>query len=314
MVSLEKSSKIILNQCMNIKKKEKVLIIFDKKKKKIAEALYNNCKKLTINVIRIEIPIARVHGQEPPKEVALEMLEQDVVLMVTTKSLSHTAARRNASKKGVRGASMPGITEELMSRMDIDYIKMKELGEKIVSLLKKTKKIKITTKKGTNLIMDIEGRKIDIDTGLYYNKGNFGNLPAGEVELAPVEGTTNGTLVVDASMAGIGKLNSPLIFTIKDGYAIDMKGEKATELKSIIKGIKDATNIAELGIGINEKAIITGNILEDEKVINTIHIAIGNNLTYGGKVDAKIHLDGVILKPTLYADNIKIIDDGKLLI
>lgn len=314
MTSLDKASEIVLNKCMGVKKTDSVLIIFDKEKLEISDSIYNKGIELGLNVNKFEIPIGKTHGEEPPIEAADEMLKHNVIILITTKSLSHTHARRNAISKGARCASMPTITSDIMSRLDVDFEKMNNRGKKILSALKGKKQIRITTELGTNITMNIEGRVIYIDSGIYHNNYDFGNLPAGEVEMSPVEGSTNGKLIVDATMAGIGKLKSPLTWIVKDGYIVDIQGEQAEQLRKIIDGIDEATNIAELGIGINDKAILTGNILEDEKIFGTIHMAMGDNMTYKGNVYSKVHLDGVVTKPTLYVDGLKIIDKGNLLI
>jgi leucyl aminopeptidase (aminopeptidase T) len=245
------------------------------------------------------------------------MLNYDVEILVTTKSLSHTAARKNASKSGARITTLPGITIETMKRaIDVDYDKLKEMTSKISGILDKGNNVKITTEAGTDMNFSIKGREGQgDDAGIYDKKGSFGNLPSGEAFLAPVEKTCNGTYVVDASFGGIGKLNSPIKITVKNGYAVDFFGEDAEKLKEILEKFgKEAGNIAEFGIGTNTNAIITGNILEDEKVFGTCHIALGNNSGFGGKVDVPIHLDGIIKNPIIYVDNKKIMDDGKLIV
>ncbi|KUK84633.1 MAG: Leucyl aminopeptidase [Synergistales bacterium 58_81] len=74
-----------------------------------------------------------------------------------------------------------------------------------------------------------------------------------------------------------------------------------------------ARNLAELGIGTNKKARVTGVILEDEKIYSTVHIALGSNDTFGGTVAAGIHLDGVIKSPELYIDGKLIVSGGEIL-
>lgn len=122
-------------------------------------------------------------------------------------------------------------------------------------------------------------------------------------------------MVIDASVSGIGRLKDPLTIIIKNGFAIDFKGKQARRLKNLIKNLgKSARNIAELGIGTNPKAKVVGVVLEDEKVMGTAHIALGDNISLGGAVKAKCHLDAVFFKPTIYVDNKKMMKDGKLLV
>lgn len=316
MTSLKKSARTILNVCMGLKSSESCLIITDNKKTKIANALLKQAKKITNTCKLVKKSIGKVHSEEPSKKIAKEMLKYDVILLVTTKSMSHTIARKNAVEKGARLASMPDITEPIMKRaIDVDYKKIRQLNNKIEKWLTKGKKVKVITKKGTNIIFSIKGREGKKDEGIYTAEGKWGNLPAGETCTAPLECTANGTLVVDASMSGIGKVKDTLKIIVKNGFAIEFIGKDKRKIESLIRNLgKSARNIAEFGIGTNPKAKITGNVLEDEKVMGTAHIAIGDNFSLGGEVSAQCHLDGVFTKPTVYIDNKKVMKDGKLLV
>jgi len=295
---LDKSCKIILNQCMNLKNDESCLIITDKKLHKIGRALFRNSLKIAKKSGLILVPIPEAHGAEPPSKVAKGMLNYDVILMPTTKSLSHTRARKNASKKGARIASMPGIAKDMMKRaLNVDFNKIKYINEKLIKKLTNKNKIRVITKKGTDITFYLKGRKWIGDDGIYTKKGAFGNLPAGEIFVAPLEGKTNGTIIVDASIGGIGKVDKNINISIKDGFIVGVKGGKvANQFKRLLKN-KLYKNIAELGIGTNYKAKITGNVLEDEKVSGTCHIAFGNNKNFGGKVDVPFHVDVVVKRP-----------------
>ena|SRR3989338_1594315 len=309
-------TEIVLNKCLGLKNNENFLIVTDSKLKDIAEIFYDEAKKITNNVKLIEIPIPKVHGTEPSKDVAEEMLNYDAELLITTKSLSHTNARINACKKGARIVTMPGITKEILERtIDIDYNKLMKIHKKLGDIIDKGKEVKITTRLGTNLTFSIEGRKaFGRDSGLFIKKGGFGNLPTGEIFVAPVEGTANGIYLVDASFAGIGKLESQIKVYVKNGHAVKIEGFNAKKLERLLDSSgKEARNIAEFGIGTNEKAKITGNILEDEKVIGTCHIALGNNIGFGGKTSVQLHLDGIIKNPIIFVGKNKIIDKGKFL-
>ena len=208
-MTLEASAQIVYSECMALKKGERCLIVFDKKKKGIAQAFYDVAQTITEKVEALEIPEPKTNGQEPAKHIAEKMKDCDVLLLITSKSLSHTDARRNATKKhGVRAASMPGITEEMAWRtLAIDYKGLDEKGKKLQKLLRPGAKLHLTTPLGTDLTLTI-GPEIFNDNGIYTKDGAFGNLPAGEAGFAPVEGTTSGILVINKSMAGVGKLAS----------------------------------------------------------------------------------------------------------
>jgi len=163
--------------------------------------------------------------------------------------------------------------------------------------------------------MSIESIKAISSTGLIDFAGKGGNLPSGESFLMPVEGTTNGKAIIDGALAGIGRINKePVQVEIIDGYAVKIEGgEEAILLNEQLSPMgKPAFNIAELGIGTNHEAKITGMILEDEKVMGTIHIAFGNNISMGGTHSVGIHIDGVIQNPTVYIDDYLLLENGSL--
>ena len=312
-----KSINVVLKKCLGLKRNESIFIVTDSELYDLAKEFFFQAAKITKKAKLATIPIPKVNGTEPPEGIAKEMLRHDVEILITSKSLSHTNARIKASKKGARIVTMPGITKQILKRtIDIDYNKLQKLHNKLANILDRGKKVTIATKSGTKLSFSIKGRKAyGRDTGLFTKKGSFGNLPTGEIFIAPVERTANGVYIVDASFAGIGRLKSPLKFNVKNGYARKIEGKDSKKLQNLLNPLgKKAGNIAEFGIGTNNKAKITGNILEDEKVKGTCHIALGNNIGFGGKTSVQLHLDGIIKKPTIFIDNKKIMDNGKFLI
>jgi leucyl aminopeptidase (aminopeptidase T) len=296
---MDKIVKKVIYRCLGYRSGERILIVTDDALCDIGEIFYSGIKRLGLEPILIRIIPRKMHGEEPPPEVAHALKASNIALLITQKSLSHTRARQIASSKyGVRIASMPSTTMQSLKRcVDIDYSDLKKRADALARKIIRAGKIRIKTDKGTELVMSIRGRKVLCDHGIYAEKGAFGNLPAGEVSIAPVEGTTNGRLIVDASFACLGKLKKPVEIDIKRGYAIKISSRKLTDILSSLG--KSAFNIAELGIGLNPRACVTGNILEDEKAINTAHIALGDNLSFGGKTKAKCHLDGVFFNPRI---------------
>jgi leucyl aminopeptidase (aminopeptidase T) len=246
------------------------------------------------------------------------MQQFDVVFIPTAKSLTHTDARRNASKKGVRVATFPGITKDVMIRgLNADYKKISRLSIKLKRILEKGREIRVTAPAGTDISFRIDGRTAIASKGLFHKKGESGNLPTGETFLAPVEGTSNGVFVVDGSMAGLGLVKgSKIRIEVKDGFATRISGgATAKKLSRMLDSVgKNARNIAEFGIGTNDSVKLSGILLEDEKVMGTVHIALGNNISMGGSVNVPIHLDGVIKEPTVSMDGKVIMKSGKLLI
>jgi len=315
MNKLEKAAVNVLKNCMDVKKNEKVLIITDSKLLKIGKVFLNNAKKISGNVDLIKIPIPKVAGIEPPAKAAKLMLDYDVILGITSKSISHTKARKTASNKGARIATMPGITEGIVKRtLTADYKKIKEKNLKLIRKLRKGEIIRVKTKKGTDISLKIHRKKWFDDSGIYTKNKDFGNLPAGEIVCMPAEGKSKGFFVVDGSIGGLGKVDKPVKIFVKDGCAVKIKG--GTTAKKLEKQLKNKRyrNIAEFAFGTNPKAKITGVTLEDEKVLGTVHIALGNNKSYGGTVEVPFHVDCIIKKSDVFVDNKLVMKKGKFLI
>lgn len=315
---LDKASIIAIRDCMGTQKNESVLVITDEFKRKIGYSLYQNALMLGHEALFVEMKSREMHGQEPPKQIADLMKMFDVVLCPTAKSLTHTNARRNASALGARVATFPGITEEVMIRgLNADYKKIAALTIKLKEILDKVSHIKVTTAIGTDIEMYVTGRDAYASKGLFHKKSESGNLPTGEAFLAPLEGRSNGIFFVDGSMSSVGVVKRlPIKIAVKDGLAVKISGgTQAKKLNELMNKYGNlARNIAEFGIGTNYKAKLSGNTLEDEKVMGTIHIALGDNKSMGGSVDVPIHLDGIVKKPTVYFDGKMIMKNGKLLV
>ncbi len=318
LTKLDKACIIAIKDCMAAKPKEKILVVTDELRYDIGKALHANALNLGYTSVLAEMKSAKINGEEPPKPIAELMKMFDVVFCPTTKSLTHTDARRDASALGVRVATFPGITKDVMIRgLSADYNAIAKLTIRMKKLFERTKIVRVTAPNGTDILMDITGRTAIASKGLFHKKGEGGNLPTGETFAAPLEGKSEGVFVVDGSMAGIGVIGKiPIRIEVEKGYATKITGgANAKKLtKMLDENGKGARNIAEIGIGANEKARLSGMILEDEKVKGTAHIALGNNITMGGKVAVPIHLDGVIKRPSVYFDGKEIMKSGKLLI
>jgi aminopeptidase len=133
---LDTASVIAIRDCMGAKKDESVLVITDELKKEIGYNLYQNALSLGHKTLYIEMKSGKINGEEPLPEISELMQKFDVVLIPTAKSLTHTDARRNASAKGVRIATFPGITKEVMIRgMNANYKKISALSLKLKDIL-----------------------------------------------------------------------------------------------------------------------------------------------------------------------------------
>lgn len=308
----------VLSDCLGLQPGESLLVLADphEERLRIARRLTEMGRELGAEGVLIEMSERETHGSEPPDLIAAAMLECDVFIAPTTKSVSHTEARRAACEKGARAATMPEITEDMLERtMAADFAAVKRRSQALAELLTSGDHVHITTELGTDISFEIAGRAGISDDGDLREPGAFGNLPAGEGFIAPLEGKTQGLLVVDATIWPIGRLTEPLKIEVKDGYAVNFTGPDADRFKETLEPHgPEAYAVAELGIGTNEMAKVTGNVLEDEKIMGTIHVAFGDNHSFGGTVRVSSHQDGIVLKPTVQINGKRVLDGGCLLV
>jgi aminopeptidase len=292
-----------LHTYLGLRQTETVLIVTDTLRLRIAKSLYDTAREMDCDAIMMTMPPRSRHGEEPPRAVAEAMRSVDVVIAPTTMSLTHTHARKQANDAGVRTASMPGVTEQMMVEggLTANPREVMEHTRRLAETFKGASEIRLVSELGTDISFEVDTSKWNLDVGCCRQKGCSTNLPAGEVYTAPEN--CKGTVVIDGSMAGLELLKNPLKIRVEEGLAVDVQGDRAKELLKIINPLGDvARNIAELGIGTNPRARMIGVVLEDEKVRGTAHIALGDNSTIGGTVVAGVHLDAIIRKPRVFAD------------
>jgi leucyl aminopeptidase (aminopeptidase T) len=302
-VSLDTAVTTVLDDCLGVRAGENVVVVTDPTRRAIADALVDGGRGRGAEVVLLEMSERETHGTEPPAAIAAAMLESDVYIAPTSKSISHTDARKNATERGIRGATMPGITEDMLARtMSADYAAIKKRSDALAEALTNGSLVTITSAEGT-------------DDGDLREPGAFGNLPAGEGFIAPLEGGTTGRIVFDGSIWPVGILDEPLVVDIEDGYAVELSGKSAAEFRSWIEPHgREAFAVAELGIGTNDSAQLTGNVLEDEKILGTIHVAFGDNHSFGGRIRVASHQDGIVRAPTVSIDGTTVLDGGRLLL
>jgi leucyl aminopeptidase (aminopeptidase T) len=295
---------------------------------------------------------AVIHALQAAPEVILsishEKLGKDKFAMKKPykhkgKKVDHIFHYLLAAKK-TRSFWSPSVTVKMFE--DTVPINYKQLGKNAGNLKKvfdKSDEVYITNKNGTDLVIGLRGRKAFADSGEFSKPGDGGNLPAGEMFISPELESANGTLVFDGSIAsdkGVILIKKPIKCTVKNNLVTKIAGgsdakrlqdalkraEKTTKQfvkegklpkKDLNEYLKNIYNLGELGIGLNEKAKIVGNMLEDEKVFKTCHIAIGTN--YDDDARALIHFDGLMSKPTMTLKDKKgketiVMKDGKIVI
>jgi aminopeptidase len=234
----------------------------------------------------------------------LESFQAEVVVAVTHYSTSHTSFRKLLTQTcGMRYASMPLFERQMFfGAMDVDWEDLAVSTNVLARALTGADRCEISSANGTSLVLGVAGRPVISDDGLLKEGGKFGNLPAGEVFLAPVEGTGEGVLVLEWGPQA--KFKSPVRTTIAGGRVVSVDGDDPVEvgwLEGALSAHPENTNIAELGIGTNPAAKRPDNVLESEKILGTVHVAFGDNHTFGGAVKAPLHQDFVLFDATLVA-------------
>jgi leucyl aminopeptidase (aminopeptidase T) len=314
MSELDSAVRAVVRDCLGVRDGEEVLVICNPATRALGERLRAEAEAAGADAVLTVMAERASHATEPPGPVAVAMANADVMLAPTIQSLSHTDARKAATAAGVRIATLPGVTAETLARaMSGDMEALRRRSKAIADALSGAAEARITCAGGSDLRLGIEGRDGMADDGVLTVPGAFGNLPCGEGFIAPVEGATEGTLVVDGSIASVGIPEDPAELTVEDGHLVAATGEAGERLMELLTAHgPDGTNVAELGIGSNEKATLIGEVIEDEKILGTAHVAFGASAGIGGTVQVPIHLDCVVMKPEVSVDGEALLRDGEL--
>ena len=304
----------VMRQCLAVARGDRVVVVTDPPQQPLGELFYAGALRHARDVKLLVMPVAERHGSEPPPAIADAMRTAAVCLLPTSMSLTHTRARTAATAAGARVASMPSITYEMALRtLAADYSSIARASEELATILSSGAEVTLTSPGGCDLTFSAVDRDGHADTGHFTQPGDMGNLPAGEAFIAPVEGTATGIVVIDAaSIVPEAPLGPPTRIRVRDGLAVQVEGTGAAHLEAVFAELGDAArNIAELGIGTNPAARLSGNILESEKVAGTAHVALGASRHIGGTVDVPFHQDGVIARPTIRVDGRVIVREGQ---
>jgi leucyl aminopeptidase (aminopeptidase T) len=340
---IEKGTVNMLKINLGLKAREKLLVVTDAptieewkshSSEKLADAVRRSVLAREVSEIAAQAfpqssveffayPSIGKHGTYPGNEVEERMKAADVVVAMTTYSLTHTDAREHATQAGARLASMPMFLAEMFypgGAMAADYRKIAGETKRIADLITQANEATIKSRAGTDFTFSVEGRKGMSDSGIFTEKGAWGNLPSGEAYCAPLEGTGNGKVVVQKGW--YPDLKENMIISFKDGKVTSIEGggqvgDRFRELLAFGKEEEpylSRRNHAELGVGTNPNAKRPDNVLEAEKIRGTVHVAIGDNSHMGGSVKADLHQDFIIPLPTFSLDNQVVMRNGRLVI
>ncbi len=313
-----KGCEVLLFKCAEAKKGEKVLVITDDSSQEIGQLMYDCASNFTDTTL-ICMRERNTHGAAPTEAVSAAMAVSDIIFSATKFSLYNTSARINACKAGARFVNMADYSVKMLEEgcLFVDFEKTRELVDttaaKIIG-----QSCTITTPAGTNLTTSIAGRKAVSGYGLANKPGMAASPPDIETAVGPADNSAEGVLVIDGSipLPGLGIIREPITLQVSHGYITSINGGE--EAKLLEKNLRDMNDgrvflIAEIGFGMNTGASISGRMLEDEGVFGTMHIGIGNNLSYGGDNATPIHIDLIMKKPTYIVDGKMIYKDGVII-
>jgi aminopeptidase len=316
MGDLDRAVRTVIVDCLAVGEGEDVLVITNPATQEIGERLRDAAQEAGGEAVLAVMAERGSHAEEPPPAIASAMLSSDVILAPTVQSLSHTAARKAATDAGARAATLPGVTEAMLARvMSADMAELRRRGHALADLLTKGSEAHITCPHGSDLRLSLEGREGIPDAGELGEPGAFGNLPCGEGFVSPLETVGDGRLIADGTIAAIGIPSEPVELVLQAGALVSASGEDGRRLLELLSAHgPDGTRVAELGIGTNESAVLSGELLEDEKLLGTVHVAFGASAGIGGTVQVPVHLDCVVMEPDLAIDGRPVIRNGSLLI
>ena len=315
-ISVEESARRIVEVAARVRRGEHVCIVADSRTMPIGLHLVVAVQEVGAEPVLVTMLPRNMHGNEPPPVVAAAMRAAEVVIQPVTYAMTHTDATQAALAAGARVLVLRGITEEIMTRgaMLADYGEVERLSIRLAGLLSAASFVRVRTPAGTALTFSVSGRKALALTGRVGGPGTFAAMPDGESAISPVEGSAEGTLVVEHTMDGLGLLDAPIFMDVRKGRVCGINGgTSADALRALVsQSDENATNIAEFAIGTNAHARLIGSMTEDKKLLGSVHVAIGDNHVIGGSVVSALHLDGLLLRPTVELDGRVIVLEGRL--
>jgi leucyl aminopeptidase (aminopeptidase T) len=311
MDDLDQAVRTVVERCLGVRAGESVLVVADPGNATLGDALMRAARAIGGDAVLMILPPDPSRGTEPPPTVAAA-LAADVFIAPCLPSLSHTSARKRASEGGARGATMPGVDADLLARlMSADFDAMSARCRAVADLLAASDDAHLTCARGTDMRFDLRGRPAIADDGDLTARGAFGNLPCGEGFASPAGG--EGTIA--ASSIDQRLVDEPVLLTVRDGRLDSATGERGAAFLAHLDAHGPlGRNLAELGVGTNDRATLTGNTLEDEKILGTAHVALGASAGIGGTVTVPVHEDVVVLEPSLWIGETQVLDAGRWLL
>ncbi|MFN8186377.1 MAG: hypothetical protein U0R69_04810 [Gaiellales bacterium] len=304
--------RVLATTCAGVRAGERCLVVTDTAaNQQIVSAMELTLATLGCEVVTVSSTPAELPGDDPPAPVSAAMLAAEVIFELTSVFIGSCPARREACEQGARYLTVPGLSWTTLRENGPFAVDFHLAGEKAVALGKRfdaAKEFRLTSRAGTDLSGSFDGRRGRPLWGIADAPGGYAAPPDIEVGASPVEGTASGVVVIDGSMLFLGpdQLASPVELRFEDGLLVGASGADAWRLTDALgrSGDERMTTLAEVSIGLNPCSRPGGSALELEGIVGSAHVALGNNVAYGGSVDARSHIDSVLLDATLELDGV----------
>lgn len=318
-IDVMRSADLIVRRLLAVKPGEQVAIVCDPQSEMLmAHALAGITESVGGEYTIMMQPTRttdRKNELSPPIVHALE--GADCLIGLTGSGGAPTysgAVRRLFDEKRLRAISMVMRTLENFTEggARADYDALYEDGKRLAAVWGDAERIHVTTPAGTDLRAPISGERVFIECGFATEPGDEAAFSDGEVSQMPRVDCAEGVVVVDGPIAHIGVPDEPITLRVSGGRVTSVEGtsRQAAELRHIIDTIPRADNIAEIGIGLNPACRRNGDFEEEKKARGLVHVAIGDNVFYGGDVQCAVHMDMVQYAPTVRLDDRVVVEAG----
>jgi leucyl aminopeptidase (aminopeptidase T) len=317
---LEEVARRVVVEYLGVEAGEAFLVVTDTgASPEIADAVLAVAFEREIDASHLRLATRARSGEEPPPAAAAAMAAADVCLCVTARSLYHTRAKGEAQAAGTRGCfNAPAhVSAWIAGAMTADFTAIRATAERLAARLRGADRVRVTSPAGTDVTVRVGGREPrGWYSGIVRNRGEISAFPGGEVSFPPLEGTAQGRIVFERVLTDLGRLAEPIAVAVENGEAVSFEGGRdAARLRSLVDDVPGATNVAELGIGLNDAARISDDITESKKKLGTAHFALGDNAGgYGGVVECPLHLDGMLFDVSVAVDGDEVVRDGRLVL
>ncbi|MBI4677660.1 MAG: aminopeptidase [Elusimicrobia bacterium] len=305
---VRRGCRTIVRVCAGLLRGERALVLSDPATRSLGEALASAAAEVAREAEHLVIPSPSAHGTEPPASAARRMIEADAVFCLTKMSLAHSRACREALGRGARWLSLPDYSAETLSgrALRADFRRLSKAADRLAEALSEGKRLEISTEAGTKFSCSIRDRKANAAPGWCAGPGSLASPPDAEVNIAPIEDSGEGVVVVDGSIPHprLGLRKKPLALTVRRGRVVKVTGPDSKILEALFAEVGDPRSriVGEVGFGLNPLARLRGSMLEDEGTAGTAHFGIGANATLGGANAVPFHLDHIVRRPSVRID------------